>query len=152
MEKKIETPSDLLDARFHWIGNTYAKPLKSDADVTINKVKWTGAKNPDGKEKAYSFIFRNKVWEKMGNNLMIAIDKNRVMFREATNDIVGMRLNGKSVGDKSHKNSDGSRYGRLKATEETKELDNFIGDYDLKFNDFFGIYYIEKRGEKNGEV
>ena len=148
MEKKKTTisPQEILNARFHWIGNTYTKPAKSESDISINKVKWTGAKNDDGKQKAYSFIFRNKVWEKIGENVQIAIDEDKILFRSVDASVAGMRLNGKKDG----KGNDCSvnKYGRLKETEDTIELSNFIGDYNLLFNDFFGIYYIQKtKGE-----
>ena len=110
-----------------WIGSTH---WPSDADISISRIKWTKEKG-----KAYSFVFRNEAPEKLGESLQIAINKNRVFFKAS------------KEGYKAHTRENAktqNAYMTVKETEQTKALMDFIGDYELKLDPYWEIYYIEK--------
>ena len=110
-----------------WIGSTHGT---SDADVSISRVKWNKEKG-----KAYSFVFRNEAPEKLGESLQIAINKNRVFFKASKEGYKArIRENAKAQ----------NAYMTVKETEQTKALIDFIGDYELKLDPYWEIYYIEK--------
>lgn len=73
----------------------------------------------------------------------IQIYKNRMFFRSAEKD-KGYMLSG-------HKNGD-SKTKRLQISitaEMAKDLSYAIGDYDLRYDDFYEYYYVELRGAGN---
>lgn len=131
-----ETREKLLNEKFNWIGSS--KYTRSNLDVSINKVFW----DTKQKIKAYSLIFRNTAPQQIGNNFQIAIYKNRVMIRPVEEG-QGVKLQMKS----NSKTPNG--YAKLRCDEDTKELDKFIGDYELKYDTFYELYYIEKEGMDN---
>lgn len=127
----------VLDEQFMWIGSA-SKQSRSASDVTISKIFWDTAK----KTKAYSFVFRNNTAERIGEYIKIAIYKNRVLIRPAS---VGDSIH---ISIKSNCNTKNS-YGKIKCEPNTQELDYFIGDYELKYDPFYEIYYIEKEETNN---
>lgn len=128
------TREQMLDEKFKWIGASCY--TRSAEDVSINKVFWDSKQ----KIKAYSFIFRNGVQNKLGEYIQIAVYKNRVMIRPVA-EREGMKLQLKA------NSKTPNCYSKLRCDENTKELDNFIGDYELKYDPFYEIYYIEKEEE-----
>lgn len=121
--------------RFLWIGNESVR-RSSVSDVSINRIKG-GKSKANGNEYRFSFTFRNDCSKKLGDKgdkIEIAIFKNRIMFRQSEN---GMTLSGKS-------NKTSNRYMHFPITSLTEELTSFIGDYELKYDDFYEVYYVEK--------
>jgi len=125
------------DEKFSWI-NKGSKNYhhRANSDISINCVKNNG--------KAFSgisFTFRNDVWQFFGENIEFAIYKNRIMFRTAENNC-GMKLfSGSSKSD--------NKYFKVRVNEDTQIIkDKFIGDYELKYDEFYELYYIEKEDLK----
>lgn len=118
---------EILDSQFHWIGQVTRTASK--ADVSINRVFWDKQNSAD---MAYHFVLRNKA-ASIGDFVQIAIYKNRVLLRPGDQ---GLRL-------QSRKDNP-NRYIKVKETKETEALKAFIGNYDIQFDEFYGLYYIEK--------
>ena len=118
------------DEKFQWISSsrTYHR---AKSDISINCVKMD--KTPYG---GISFTFRNDVWQFFGEKVEFAVYKNRIMFRTATG------TNGMALFSGSNKSP--NKYFKVRVTEDTKILkDKFIGDYELKYDSFYELYYIE---------
>ncbi|MBQ5768456.1 MAG: hypothetical protein IIV94_06160, partial [Clostridiales bacterium] len=96
--------------------------------------------NKKSGKKGFSLIFRNKCYEKLGKFVEIAIYKNRIFFRE-TNDN-GLTIRGKKGAPEN------THYASINyISEEVERLKDFIGDYELKHDEFYELYYIEKKEE-----
>lgn len=122
----------MLNEKFNWFGGNMNKKKNSNCDVSISRVIWDSAK----KRYAYGFTFRNNIHDKLGNQIQIAVYKNRVLFRPCGPDDMKISLN--------PNNKTKHFYCKLKEDDMTKVLLDFIGDYDLKYDEFYEIYYIEK--------
>lgn len=121
------------DEKFNWISRPDRKNVhRSDADVSINCI--TYEKKPFS---GISFTFRNEVAGFFGDRIQFAIYKNRVMFRPS---VEGEGIALCTVNKKSP-----NRYFKMKLTKDIEELKSkFIGDYELKYDSFYEVYYIEK--------
>lgn len=107
--------------RFNWKVKTGNGGLGLKEDVSISIVK-------DG---AVSIVLRNGKKKLFDGAISYAIFKNRVMLRP---DKRGYAISGNNK----------SENGYVKIHKGDEELRNFIGDYDLKYDDFYELYYIEK--------
>jgi|GEM_PF-1248196 len=106
---------------FEWVGRG---TQKSTADISITEVKG-----------GTQIIFRNGTREYFKERAQLAVMKNRIYFRG--NDD-GYKLY--CVGQKKPN-------GYLKLSEPTdicKKVTEFLGDYALKYDEFYNLYYIEK--------
>ena len=119
------------DEKFTWIGQKRGARTRVSSDITVNIIDSASKKGLG----AVSITFRNDCWEELGENVEIAIFKNRVLFRQGECGF-GWKNKG-NVKTKNH-------YMRITLTEETKALKNFVGDYELKYDSFYELYYIEK--------
>lgn len=124
----------MQDEKFNWIGKSVTRN-NSRNDISINLIKVGTVKG-----KAYhgfSFVFRNKSWEKFGEFIEIAAYKNRVLFRTSPN---GLRLSNKA-GCKTE-----NHYCKINSCDDKvmATFKEFIGDYELKYDSFYELYYIEK--------
>ena len=126
------------DEKFNWISKGANKNYhRANSDVSIVCVKYNG--------KPYSgvsFTFRNDVWQFFGENIEFAVFKNRVMFRTAK----------KGEGLQLYKGADNcpNRYIRIRLDDNTNILkEKFIGDYELKYDSFYELYYIEVAEDKD---
>lgn len=118
------------DEKFTWIGANAKNYHRSNDDVSIGVIK--NGRDPQG---AISFTFRNGCWNNFGKRVEIAIYKNRVMFRTSEK---GASLNTRSI------NNSVNRYMKLKVDESTEALKDFRGDYELKYDAFYELFYVEK--------
>ena len=104
-----------------------------DKDITVAiQTKKTGATKDS--HKAVCFSIRNGVEQNITSTeyMQICVHKNRIFFREADRD----------MGYKVYKPSTGNnRYCKMTLLDV---LACFVGDYDLKYDDFLELYYIEK--------
>lgn len=134
MDKTIK---QMQDEKFNWLGNNTASKNFSQKDISINLIK-TGSLKSGETTYGFSIIFRNKVWEKFSNRIEVATYKNRVMFR-STNNERGILLT------KKQDNIANNRYAKLtNLDDKTMEIwKQFIGDYELKYDSFYELYYIE---------
>lgn len=121
------------DEKFNWVGRDQMFWSASTADVTINQVK--GKRK--GEDVRYSIIFRGKAHNafKLSEGVQVAVFKNRVMFRESDK---GFKLTVKDT-------TTPTGYVSVPYSEGTKALGGFIGDYSLQRDDFYELFYIERR-------
>ncbi len=86
-----------------------------------------------GKDKKMKITLRNDTWELISQTdyIEFAVCKNRILFREAKDKGYKMVKSGETP----------SRY----VFTSLKGCDGFIGDYELKYDDFLELYYVEKR-------
>lgn len=122
--------NDFLDSSFHWIGAEVRRQRYSSADVSINKVKGSHEKR-----QAYGLSFRNETAGLLGDYIQIAPIANRLLIRPSDSE-KGFHL----LSNKRSKNS----YLRIQSTPDTEVLERFLGDFELKYEALYGVYYIEK--------
>ena len=115
-------------SKFNWIGQNTKNYRKAQTDVSISIIR-----NGD-KANSISFVLRNDVWKNFGERVAIAVYKNRVLFRTDEN--------GAKVDTRGIKNCT-NRYLKFRVDETTERLKAFVGDYELKYDDFYELYYIE---------
>jgi len=84
-----------------------------------------------------SFIFRDKLYENFKSKyITFAIMKNRIYFK-SVEAVEGYAITVKGL----------SGYTQCTVTpNELKQFESFIGEYSLKYDDFYELYYVE-RGE-----
>jgi hypothetical protein len=131
--KKLEVKK-AQDEKFDWINRVAGKKNyhRAYSDISINCITYN--KTPFA---GLSFTFRNDVWGLFGECVEIAIYKNRILFRTAPAG-QGMKL---SRGSEKSPN----KYFKMKVDGSTQEIkDKFIGDYELKYDSFYELYYIER--------
>ena len=131
------TKKDVQDEKFSWLGREQLSKQLSEKDVVINRVK--GAKKNE--PYRYSIIFKNKAykWLEDAERIQFAIYKNRIMWRKSEE--------GFSLQKKTRSRNTESRYLSVPYSSESKDLNGFIGDYELEYDDFYELYYIEKPKE-----
>lgn len=105
--------------RFNWKVKTNNVGLNDDVSITVVK---------DG---AISIVLRNGKKKLFDGAISYAVFKNRVMFRK---DKRGYAISGNNK----------SENGYVKIGKGDDELQDFIGDYELKYDDFYELFYIEK--------
>lgn len=118
------TTKEAQDQKFNWI-NPKRITNTSDMDVSITFIKGD----------IFAFVFRNNTWEFFDGRVEFAIYKNRILFRHSD---VGMQIKPKK-GSKTP-----NHYGKISGKCTPKGLRNFIGDYIMKYDEFYELYYIEK--------
>ena len=98
-----------------------------DVSIAITKSK--------GEAKRLSLIFRIHMWEVLSSEyIAFAVLKNRIYFK-GTDKKEGYTVSVKNTS------------GYLSITLNQKELEtyeDFVGDYSLKFDNFYELYYIER--------
>ena len=110
---------------FDWVGKG---TRRSSADVSITEVKG-----------GTQIIFRNGTRDHFGQRVQLAVMKNRIYFRGNEDGFKLFNLNQKKPN------------GYLKLFEKTdicKKVSEFLGDYALRFDEFYELYYIEKKDIK----
>lgn len=131
-EKSIK---DFQDEKFNWFTPTNYKP-KTSKDVSINMIKIGGTEeNP---RKGFSVVLRNNCGDKYGNFIQVAIYKGRVFFRPSEAN------EGFYVRNRDSKNRTDNRYLQIPLNDETEGLKQFIGDYDMKHDDFYELDFVTK--------
>lgn len=120
------------DEKFNWVRGGGKSYHRAKSDVSINCVK--------SAEKQYgglSFTFRNDVWQFFGERIEFAVYKNRILFRTAEA--------GEGLSLFSGSSTCSNKYIKIRVDENTQIIkDKFIGDYELKYDSFYELYYIEK--------
>ena len=105
---------------------------RSQKDVSIS----LNACSTSTTGRVIAITFRNECYELVSDTgyIQAGVYKNRCFFRSTTSS-EGYKLSCPKAGLKK------SRYCKM---PEMKELANMIGDYELKYDDFLEMYYIEK--------
>ncbi len=116
-----------------WVGRA---SRKGNADVSL-----TICHNSDTRE-CVSFTFRNSSYEFFTRTdyFKVGIFKNRLFFTEAK-DFDGLLLN------KNKETTPNTRYARIASEKEINLFRPFEGAYELKYDEFYELYYIEKENE-----
>lgn len=100
-----------------------------NADVSVSIVK------NGGDRRRLNFSFKNDIDQLFGGDYVVfALMKNRIYFK-ASNSIEGYKL------------SKAKNRAYVAATLNGSQVDEykkFIGDFDLKFDVFYELYYIER--------
>ena len=133
MDTKIK--EDVLDEikrdrmnEISWISKKTARGIRSDMDISLRLIK-----NGGGKKNTINLILRNgisEIFEAPG--LVVGVRKNRMFFVP--------REDGYKIGAANDKSD--NRYVRIPATNN--DLIEFCGDYELKYDNFLEMYYIER--------
>lgn len=119
------------DEKFDWISKNGKNYHVAKSDISINSITYNHTPNA-----GLSFTFRNDVWQLFGESVEFAIYKNRIMFRTAKK--------GSGICFTVASSKCPNKYFKLKVDETTKIIrDKFIGDYELKYDSFYELYYIE---------
>lgn len=80
----------------------------------------------------FNITLRNGSSEKLGQRIDIAVVKNRMFFR------------GGELGYKLYVGQRTNPMLQITLNDNTKILEQFVGDYDLQYDEFYELYYIEK--------
>lgn len=125
--------------KMNWVEKTKTRSV-SNADVTVSiQLKTKGAvKNS---HQVICFTFRNGVIEKLTTTgyIQICVHKNRLFIREADKNI------GYKVTTPGYKEAvPGSNVNRYCKMPVLDVFSGFEGNYELKYDDFLELYYIEK--------
>lgn len=128
LEKSVK---EFQDEKFSWVKRS-SKVKCSIKDVSIRRLS-------DKDRAYYTFTFRNGVMEKLGDYIEMSAYKNRLLFRTATSE-TGFKVTCKQGATDSTKLN---HYCKLYDREETKKFAKFVGDFDLKYDSFYELYYIE---------
>lgn len=98
----------------------------------------TAGKNSRTDRRRLAFIFRDKIFEGFNSRyITFAIMKNRIYFK-GVEPKEGYAVTIKGLN------------GYCQATitlDELEDFESFIGDYSLKYDDFYELYYVEKTNE-----
>lgn len=125
------------------ISNKPAKRSNFKSDISLNS--WRASKrheNPEDDKYRYGFTIRNEAIKALGTNVDIAIFRNRVLFR-VCKESEGYRL----YRPKNAKCP--NMYFTVSKNSVSAELEDFIGDYELKYDPFYELYYIEKEEDND---
>lgn len=123
---------------FKWMSAQYNKTSKhvSDADITIARHLVSKRDNKDQTKYRFTITFRNAVQKRFGEYIDFAIAEDVIMLNSSSKEAGGFKFYGL--------NSKLNPTIQLQENEVTGCLNDFIGDYALKYDAKFKLYYIEK--------
>lgn len=131
-----------INKKLKWLSNPN-KDRKSrglNYDVSIrNAIKSRDKKTGTVKSYTYSFTFRNDVGAKFKEKYLdVAILDDRLYFRPSKNGQFSIHSY-KLTSDKSKVNANIG----IQKNDKTECIEKFIGDYDLKYDKVYELFYIE---------
>lgn len=129
LEKSVK---EFQDEKFVWVQRANTNVRASIKDVSIRRLN-------DKAKVYYTLTFRNGVCEKIGDYIEMSVYKNRLLFRTATSD-TGFKITCKQGATDTTKLN---HYCKLYEREDTKKFAKFTGDFDLQYDSFYELYYIE---------
>lgn len=123
--------------KLDWFGAISRNGHHGGRDVTINHTI-----SEDGKRHLASFTFRNDCWKLFTETpyMEIALYKNRVFFRQSDEKHGITLLRNKQV-------TESTRYARMQNGFADRFI-TFEGDYELKYDEFYELYYVEREENK----
>lgn len=130
---------------FNWYGKEIRKGYsRNDRDVTVNIVYKTKADKAENKNPSITLTFRNGVRHLFADNeyALIAVVKNRIFFKESDAEH-GLLVRQQKTQSKDTKAYDNG-YLRIGDRDAVEALKPFFGSYDLKWDKFYELYFIEK--------
>ena len=131
--------------RFNCFGKEVRKGYsRNDRDVTVNIVYKTKADKAENKNPYITLTFRNGVRHLFADNeyALIAVVKNRIFFKESDAEH-GLLVRQQKTQKEDTKAYDNGQM-RIGDREAVEALKPFFGSYDLKWDKFYELYYIEK--------
>ena len=121
-----------------WIGrcvNNHGS-AKTDIHITTNLT--------DGKRDYVSFTFKNDIWKLFADDTCyfeVSLFKNRMFFRKSTAE------RGITLSTNKNCTLPTTRYAKVQNSTQPKLFAGWGGDYELKHDDFYDLYYIERKDE-----
>lgn len=137
MVTNSEFRNEIIKEKFQWLSDINDSSYKklSKADLSIRECKTS-----DKKGLRYNVTFRNGKSEIFGEFVDFAFLKNRLYMRPSTQRSRGYKLycfdGGKA-----------NPFAQITKNTTTCEFSDFIGDYDIKHDEFLDLYYIEKEAQ-----
>lgn len=130
MAKKSEPKSILPDIKWHVKCKTTIKGGNSDISINVSN----GGKQMTKGTKKLSIIIRDNLWKQFKSDYIVfAIMKNRIYFR-ASDRFEGYKIAVKNT----------SAYiGCVITGDEIADYESFVGNYHLRFDDYYELYYID---------
>lgn len=135
---------DVADAsaKFVWFSKTAKRNnghcCLKNCDISISRWNKSPKETPaEKKVYRYGITVRNEAIKALGDYVDVSVYKNRVFFKPCAEG-EGYKT---SVSSKS---GCPNRYFSIGRTAYTYELEDFIGDYELKYDRFYELYYVEK--------
>lgn len=122
-----------------WLPNqkNLSKRAYSDKDISIVKTKKT-----EKSKSVYSFTFRNDCAKKFGKFVLAGTLANRLYITTVENGGYTITIKENAKNSQNNKKPMNG-YMKVPAVKETEWLDNFVGNYDLKFDEILGMHYVE---------
>ena len=123
---------------FKWMSAKYNQQTKhlSDADVSITRHPASKSCNKNGNKFRYTLTFRNNTQKRFGEYIDFAVADTFIMLKQSTKADGGFKFQGLT--------SKLNPIVQLTENEATECLKDFIGDYAIKYDPKFKLYYIEK--------
>lgn len=142
MAKELNATSykDEFLSKLNWV-ESRGSCVRSDSDVSVT----VNIQDKKRDRNYIAFTFRNGTAQILSNTnyVQICAHKNRIFFRESSMK-EGYKLTF-NVKNSERSNTEASQLNRyLKVSINTDTYKAFEGDYDLKYDDFLELYYIEK--------
>lgn len=123
--------------KLDWFGALGVNGKRGKHDVTINHTI-----SECGNRHYASITFRNECWKLFTETpyLEVAIYKNRVFFKQSDEKHGLTLLHNKNV-------TNSTCYARMQNGFADRFI-TFEGDYELKYDEFYELYYIERKEEE----
>lgn len=114
------------------------RKLGEGGSSAVSVVITSSGKNLRSDRRRLTFIFRDKMYENFNSKYVtFAVMKNRIYFR-GVEPRKGYSVTVKGL----------NGYAQcIINLDELKQLEPFIGDYSLKYDDFYELYYVEKEDD-----
>lgn len=136
--------SKMVTEKFVWLSTTNNSSNRhyTSKDITITECK----PKSDSKNRVvrYNITLRNKVPMVLGEYIDIAVYKNRIFLKPSTQKDGGYKVYAHFSSDKDGNKRRANPFLQLSQNDATKILSEFVGDYDLQWDEFLELYYIER--------
>lgn len=121
-----------------WIG-THGRGGKKVCDVSVS----TGLISNAVSRPYVSFIFRNGSWKFFTDTdfMLVARFKNRIFFK------TGDKSDGILLSKNKNTTAE-TRYARVQRANVNEQFAIYDGDYELKYDEFYELYYIEREDKE----
>ena len=127
----VDIQGKVKNERLNWMGKNHKTKRKSVSDVSISEGNVTAR----GYVR-YTVTFRNSIHELFGNYVDFAAYKDRLFIAPPLETGCGYKLH---TGDKNK-----NPFCQITKSEDTCALSEFIGDFEVEYDDFLDLYYITK--------
>lgn len=122
-----------------WIGRKVANHGKYESDVHIT------TNLTDGKRDYVNFTFKNGSWKKFAEDseyFEVSFYKNRLFLRKSDSK------NGLLILTNKNCKTTEIRYAKIQCKGTPRLFVGWDGDYELMHDDFYDLYYIERKDKQ----